>query len=33
MFRAPEATYDAWRARPFWTRANEQAWSYFGEVF
>jgi len=31
--RSRRLTYDAWRARPFWTRANEQAWSYFGEVF
>jgi cardiolipin synthase len=31
--RSKRLTYDGWRARPFWTRANEQAWSYFGEVF
>jgi len=31
--RSRRLTYDAWRARPFWTRAHEQAWSYFGEVF
>jgi cardiolipin synthase len=31
--RSKKLQLDAWHARPFWTRANEYAWSYFGEVF
>jgi cardiolipin synthase len=31
--RSKRLTYETWRARPLWTRANELAWSYFGEIF
>jgi cardiolipin synthase len=33
LARSKKLQLDAWHARPFWTRANEYAWSYFGEVF
>jgi cardiolipin synthase len=31
--QSKKLTFEAWRARPIWTRAHELAWSYFGEVF
>jgi cardiolipin synthase len=33
IVRSQKLTYETWHARPFWTRAHELAWSYFGEVF
>jgi cardiolipin synthase len=33
IHRSHKLTFETWRARPLWTRAHEQAWSYFGELF